>query len=283
MMQKFTKRRFLFALACALLLLILSLGTLWLIGRVGSTKVHTQTTPTRPASATANAYATATVLARPLFLDDFSNNKHGWSTDDVAGFTRTVQNNTLTLTDTNHTVLVESLPTNQSFKNFSLTTTFTLTQADEGDSVGLYLRGDSNLDHDYRINIFGNSTYSISKESLDADNNNVSTFLLPPTHSSFLNPIGQQNTLSVTMNDIEFTMQLNGHLVGSLTSADYKQGQIALFVSNSADSDSTTATFSSIAIFPVPEQLAIEHVSHSPRNTVRIPLVIQGNPYSVSG
>jgi hypothetical protein len=263
MMQKLMKRRrFLFVLVCALLLLLLSLGTFWVVGRVRSTKENTQTTPTRPASATANAHATATALARPLFVDYFTNNKHGWSTDDVAGFTRTVQDNMLTLTDTNHTVLVESLPTNLTFKNFSLTTTFTLTQAEENDSVGLYLRGDSNLDHDYRIDIFGNSTYAISKESLDVQNNNVSTFLIPPTTSSFLNPVGQQNTLAVTMNDIELTMQLNGHLVGSITDADYKQGQIALFVSNSANSASTTATFSSIAIYPLPEQLADMHPNH---------------------
>ena len=253
------RRRFLLALACALLLLMLSFGTLWVVTRVNSTKGNTQITPTRPVSATALAHATATALARPLFIDDFTNNKHGWSTDDVTGFTRSVQNNTLMLTDTNHTVLVESLPTNVTFKDFSLSTTFALTQADKNDSVGLYLRGDSNLDHDYRINIYGNSTYAISKESLDAQNNVVSTFLIPPTQTSFLNPIGQQNTLDVTMNDIELTMQLNGHLVGSVTDADYKQGQIALFVSNSPDSESTTATFSYIAIYPLPEQIAGIH------------------------
>lgn len=264
MIQKLMKRRrFLFVLACTLLLLMLSSGTLWFVTRVDNTKGKTQITPTRTIPATAYAHATATALATPLFIDDFTNNKHGWSTDDVAGFTRSVQNNTLSLTDTNHTVLVESLPTNVTFKNFSLTTTFALTQADEGDSVGLYLRGDSNLDHDYRIDIYGNSTYAISKESLDTQNNVMTTFLIPPTRTSFLNPIGQQNTIEVTMNDIELTMQLNGHLVGSVTDADYKQGQIALFVSNNPDSESTTATFSYITIYPLPEQVTTTHQNHS--------------------
>ena len=260
MIQKLMKRRrYVIALVCVLLLLILSSGIVWFVTRVNGTKGTTQTTPTRPVSATAYAHATATALATPLFIDDFTNNKHGWSTDDVAGFTRTVQNDTLTLTDTNHTVLVESLPTNVTFKDFSLTTTFSLTQAGEGDSVGLYVRGDSNLDHDYRINIYGNSTYAISKESLDTHNNVISTFLIPPTQTSFLNPIGQQNTINITMNDIELTMQLNGHLIGSITDADYKQGQIALFISNSPESESTTATFSYIAIYPLPEQAMETH------------------------
>ena len=260
MIQKLMKRRrYVIALVCVLLLLILSTGAVWFVTRVNGTKGIMQTTPTRPVPAAAYARATATALATPLFIDDFTNNKHGWSTDDVTGFTRSVQNNTLTLIDTNHTVLVESLPTNVTFKNFSLTATFTLTQADEHDSIGLYLRGDSNLDHDYRINIYGNSTYAMSKESLDTQNNVVTTFLIPPTHTSFLNPIGQQNMINVTMNDIELTMQLNGHLVGSVTDADYKQGQIALFVSNSPASESTTATFSYIAIYPLPEQAMESH------------------------
>lgn len=254
MIHTFKKRRKLFcAFACALLVIILSLGTLWLVTEMGNAKGHRQAQPTSSVSATADAHATATALARPLFIDDFTSNRNGWSTDDVPGYTRTVQNNMLTLTDTNHTVLVESLPASMTFKNFSLTTTFMLKQADENDSVGLYLRGDSNLDHDYRIDILGNNTYAISKESLDIHNNAISTYLIPPTTTSFLNPVGKQNTLAVTMNDSELTMQINGHLVGSVTDSDYTYGQIALFVSNSPTSDGATATFSSIAIYPVQE------------------------------
>ena len=260
MIQKFMKRRrFLLIFSCVLLLLILSADILWSMTHAESTGHNIPTSPTRLATATAYAHATATTLTQPLFIDDFANNKHGWSTDDVAGFTRDVQNGTLMLTNTNHTTLVESLPTNITFKNFALTTTFALTQANDDDSVGLYLRGDSNLDHDYRINIYGNATYAISKETLNGQNDVVSTFLIPPTQTSFLNPIGQQNTLAITMNGIELTMVLNGHLVGSITDDSYTHGQIALFVSNSPVSESTSATFSYISIYPLPEEIAEIH------------------------
>jgi hypothetical protein len=242
------KKRWLIII-CILLLVILCMGTSWLIIRAGTQTGKDQNSAHYNVSATAATHATATALAQPLFQDNFANNTHGWSTNNLSGYTRAIQNNQLLLTNTNHTVLVESLPTTTTFTNFSLTTTLTLAQADSADSVGLYLRGDSNLDHDYRIDIFGNTTYAVGKESLDTNNNVINTFLIPPTSSAFLHPVGQPNTLTVTMDGIQLTEEINGHLVASLTDSDYTHGQIALFVSNSDISESTTAAFSSITIY----------------------------------
>src|SRR6266852_1416867 len=77
---------------------------------------------------------TLSVTPTPLFFDDFIENSQDWA-----------------LSGPN---------------DFSLSVTFTLLKGDENDCVGLYLRGDSNLDHDYRIDIFGNNRFAINKELL---------------------------------------------------------------------------------------------------------------------
>ncbi|MBV9231869.1 MAG: DUF1080 domain-containing protein [Chloroflexi bacterium] len=191
---------------------------------------------------------------QPLFSDSFVDNSNGWYTSQEAGYTRTLSNGLLTLSGTNHTTLVESLPTSNTFNDFSITVTFTLLQADNHDSAGLYLRGDSNLDHDYRVDINGDNTYAISKESLDESHNLKTTPLVSPTHTPSLRPVGQQNTLTVMMKGSTLTMTLNGTQVKSVTDTDYTHGQIALFVDQGSTSTTVTATFSSIVIWPVPEE-----------------------------
>src|SRR5579863_4552843 len=61
---------------------------------------------------------------QPLFSDTFTDNTKGWYTGNVPGYIRIVSGSLLTLSDTNHKVLTESLPTNQTFSDFLLTTTF---------------------------------------------------------------------------------------------------------------------------------------------------------------
>ena len=253
------RRTILFDFLCVSLLIILSVSGLWILARLENAN---GTSPTPSANITpvpSSAHATATSLARPLFFDDFNDNAHGWTIGTVPGYTRTVQNHALTLTTTNHTTLIESIPTNMTFHNFSLTTTFALLQADKQDSVGLYLRGDSNLDHDYRIDLYGNNTYAISEESLDLHNNAISTFLVPPTSSPFLNSVGKHNVFAVTMSNIKLTLQINGHTVSSITNSDYINGQIALFVSNTLESPATTAAFSHLVIYPLSETAFSQH------------------------
>jgi hypothetical protein len=211
-------------------------------------------TPTPSPTLTPTPTITPTSTPQPLFSDNFADNSKGWYVSDVSGYTRTVSNNRLTLSATNHKILIESVPANQTFDNFTLTTTVTLLHADANDSVGLYMRGDSNLDHDYRIAISGNTMYSISKESLDANNEQVVSYLIPPTHSAALHPLGQANTLTVTMQGPALTLSINGTTVTSVIDTDYTHGQIALFVANGSTSDGVTAAFSSIEIDPPPDQ-----------------------------
>src|SRR3989441_1848651 len=160
--HKVVKVRLIGAIALLLIMVISSGIFFYVHGKSSSTVSPTvrKATPT----------PTPTVLStpQPLFFDDFADKSKGWYLGSASGYTRVIDNNTLTLADTNHSILTESLPTNTTFGDFMVTVSFTLLQANQDDSMGLYLRGDSNLDYDYRIDIYGNNTYAISKEFLDA-------------------------------------------------------------------------------------------------------------------
>lgn len=228
-----------------------------------STSTHSSISPTTAPSPTATATTSAasaitnevTPTPTPLFSDDFVDNTKGWYISNVAGYTRMLMVSGLELTDTNHKSLIESLPTTHSFDDFSLITTLTLEQGDKNDSVGIYLRGDSNLDHDYRINIFGDNTYSISKEYLDNNNAPQSLYLVPPTHLPQLKPLGAPNKVTIIMQGSLLQLLINDKYVNTLSDPDYTKGQIALFVTNGMTSQGVTAIFSSIEITSTPEQL----------------------------
>ena len=236
------RKRIAFTVFSLILLFIVVIGGIVVILNLNNKtpSLHAKQTPTSN---------TGTVI--PLFVDHFSDNSKGWSVGNVVGYTRTVRNSALLLADTRHNILVESVPTPRTFDDFSVTTTFTLLQADAHDSVGLYVRGDSNLDHDYRIDIFGNAQYAISKETLNAKNDLDQTYLVHPTYSSILEPIGQKNTLTVTMRGSAMVMQMNGKTMRKLSDTGYARGQIALFVSNGATSSGVKATFHELVIYPL--------------------------------
>lgn len=121
---------------------------------------------------------------------------------------------------------------------------FTVNQGDANDSVGLYLRGDGTLDHDYRIDINGNNTLDLAKEYLDAQQTGQTDLLAPPAHSEYLNPPGQSNTLTVFMIGPEITVEINDIVVMTATDPAYTNGQIALFVHHAATSPhGVTASF----------------------------------------
>ncbi|GAC1643074.1 MAG: hypothetical protein NVS4B12_06950 [Ktedonobacteraceae bacterium] len=232
------------------ILIVLVMGASFLALKFSNEKAHAPTFHAQ--TSTPIHLPTIQGTVQPLFSDRFLDNRKGWSVVNVPGYMRTLLDNTLTLSDSNHNVLVESVPTSTTFTNFSLTTTFTLVHADENDSVGLYLRGDSNLDHDYRVDIFGNNTYAISSEALDASNELVQTFLVQPTHTALLNAIGQKNRLSVIMKGPAMVVKINGKTVHSLKDTMYTHGQIALFVENGPTSSGVIAQFHDLLICPVP-------------------------------
>ncbi len=238
--------------------LVVSIITLLLVILTSVVLIFFYAAGNKPGQARGNATQTKTPIStgqsitQPLFSDDFGDPNKGWAVGSAYGYARVISNNTLTLANENHTILTESLPTDLTFSDFSLTVKFTLLQANEDDSVGLYLRGDTNLDHDYRIDFYGNTTYSISKEFLDNQHLPRQSYLQPPAATFSLRPTGKQNTVTVMMNGPAMVLTINGTVINTVTDDTYTSGQIALFVHNSPTSNEVEAAFSSVVVYPLP-------------------------------
>jgi hypothetical protein len=244
-----------------LLLLVIAGSILFAPNIKGDGKATSSHHPSQTATApiaTPTPTLTPTLTPTPLFFDDFLNGNAGWALsgpDDTSGYLRSMVNNQLVLSDTNHQILIESLPTGATFSDFSLTVTFTLLQGDANDSVGLYVRGDSNLDHDYRIELFGDNRFAIKKELLNPDKTARTDILAGPTPTSLLLPKNQPNTVTVIMKGPYMTLIINGTIITSLIDTDYTRGQIALFVNNGPTSNGVSAAFSSVQVDPAPTQV----------------------------
>ena len=194
--------------------------------------------------------------SQALFSDNFADNSKGWSTGTGSGYSSTIGNNEMRLSEANHKILEEAIPglnnTLATFTNFSVTTNFTLLKADQNDSVGLYMRGDNTLSHGYFVDIFGDNTYDIVQVFPESSKD---TFLISPTTSSAINPVGQQNKLTVVMKGSSIVLLINDKVVDSITDSNYTSGQIALFAENGRTSSGVNAVFNNIAVYPAPDKL----------------------------
>jgi hypothetical protein len=212
-------------------LLILSFSGLFFIqmskGK-GAQSTTSSETPT-PTPTPTSIYL-ETPPPQAVFYDTFKNNALGWSITSTEGYDRTVKPGKLTLTNTNPgTTLIESLPTNAIYGNFTVIVDLTILKADRNDSAGIYVRGDSNLDHDYRIDLNGDGSFDIAKEYIDSKNTLQTIFLDGPRDSSALNPRGARNTITVVMNGSQLQLFLNNVKVSTVADSDYTTGQVALF------------------------------------------------------
>lgn len=258
--QSTPRRRHMLAIASLAgimcLALLLTVGGLYLFPTGSQT--HNAPTPT-PTPSPSQAQLTATASAsRHLFIDDFTdkNTYKDWFTGSTQDYERQIGQQGLSLAALNHKVLIESLPPSRNFDDFQLTTEFTFQQGDTSDSIGIYLRGDGNLDHDYRIDIHGNTTYSIVKESWDAKSQSAhNDYLVPTKTSPHLHPMGSKNMLTVSLQGSSISLTLNGSQVEQIEDTSYTKGQIALFVHNGATSTQARALFSKVVVDPMPPLL----------------------------
>jgi hypothetical protein len=244
-------------LSTVLLVSVLVGASLFFLFRSGGNatgpKAHHETPTPTP-----TAIPTDPPPPQSLFFDTFAGNSQGWSvTNDPGntGYIRQIADKKLTLIDTNpKTTLIESLPTTQVFGDCMVTVNFTMVSADPGDSMGIYVRGDSNLDHDYRIELNSNNTFDIAREYLDYNQQPQSTILAGPSSSSAIHPRGQQNKMTVILKGPTIVLMINNKRVSTLTDTDYSSGQIALFARVSSTSSGVTATFSKVEVDPVRDQ-----------------------------
>lgn len=234
----------------AVVVLLIGGGLLFLSKTGGSTPTHVVNGTT----------STALPLPPALFSDNFANNSKGWLVGNGNGFSRTLGNHTLTLAENNQgRILPEGIPTTPTYTDFTVTATFTLPQGDQNDSAGLYMRGDSNLDHDYRLDINGDNTYAIAREFTDPDKTANQQFLVKPTTSPAIKPLGQQNTITVIMKGHQIVLLINSTVVVSVSDTNYMSGQIALYAAHGETSSGTKVSFTSIAVYPAPSQLPQGH------------------------
>ena len=240
-----------------IVLLILSVSSLFFIQiSKGKDSQLTTSIETPTPTPTPTSIYLETPPPQAVFYDTFKNNALGWSISSTAGYYRTVKPGKLTLTNTNQgTTLIESLPTNSIYDNFKVSVDLTVIKASGKDSIGIYIRGDSNLEHDYRIDLNGNGTFDIAKEYLDSRNNPQSIFLDGPRNSSALHPPGVQNTITVILNGSQLQLFLNNVKVGTVIDSDYMVGQVALFAHAGEDSQDVTVSFSRVEIDKLQENL----------------------------
>lgn len=214
--------------------------------------------PQKGITPTSSPTSTATLVIptpqQALFYDTFQDNRHNWTMSNSGGFVRTIENGRMTLSATKpDTTLVEGSPNYLRYTDFSLTVNFVFEQGDANDSVGVYLRGDTNLDHDYRIDINGDSTIDVAKEFLDNNTMPQSFFLYAPNRVAALHPMGQLNTLTVIMQGSSISVLINNTPVCQLLDSDYPSGQIALFAKHGATSPVVSAAFSLFEIDRIQE------------------------------
>lgn len=257
-------------LACVAVLLVALLGgsMFWLLSSKNSASGRSTAKATATATATTVPTWAPTEITPPaeaIFYDTFINNSHGWSLSGTAGLFRILVNNTLILVDTNPgTTLVESVPTSTNLDDYMISADFTINQGDASDSTGLYLRGDSILAHDYRVDINGNNTFDVAKESLDANQAVQTTMLVPPQHTSLLNPPGKQNTLTVIMIGHSLTVVINNFALTTINDPSYTSGQVALFARHGSSSSGVTVSYSRIEI----DRLASPFATPTPSPTL---------------
>ena len=251
--QSSKRSRLLLIAGIAILLMLVLGGSIFAISRSGATlKTH--------GTATATGFRmTPVVPPKPLFSDNFADNGKGWGIGSGKGFSISIGHNALSMTEANHRVLDIPLPGGNNapalFGDFSVTASFTLMKADANDSVGLYVRGAStngNFKQGYFVDIYGDNSYDIFKVFADASKD---TFLVDPTPSTFINPLGQQNKLTVEMKGAKMVVLINDKVLLSVSDKDYTSGQIALFVENGKSSSGVQANFSNVIVNPAPNQL----------------------------
>lgn len=248
-----------------ILLIALSISGLLVLFTKKGHVVKPITSTVTPTPTPTNIYL-ETPPPQAVFYDTFINNALAWGLSNTAGYIRTLADHKLTLTNTNpNTTLIESLPTNAIYDNYTVSVDLTIVKAGMNDSAGIYVRGDSNLDHDYRIEINSNNTFDIAKEYLDTQNNPYAVFLDGPRSSSALHSLGVQNTITVIMKGSQLMLYINDTVVSSITDSDYTTGQIALFAHTGETSNGVTVSFSKVEVDHPPDQLPSTFTPFNPR------------------
>lgn len=208
----------------------------------------------RPPTPTTSAYHIPE--GSPLFSDNFLSDAYGWNLDSSPGsYAVALANGALTLEVDQHKLLWELLPGQRTFGNFILTVNAVLTQGDQNDGYGVYIRGTSTVESDlatyYRFELYGDGSYAIFKGITGAQSLSTSTKIVNYTLSSAIQKQGKLNHIMIIAKGATLSFVVNGQLLTTIRDQSYTSGSVALFVSNLPQSKlGTQAQFSQLAIYP---------------------------------
>jgi hypothetical protein len=193
----------------------------------------------------------------PLISDSFLSDAYGWNLQSSPGkYAVTVGNGALTLEIDKQSLLWELVPGERSYSNFILTVNAVLSQGDQNNGYGVYIRGASNQESDlatyYRFELYGDGSYAIFKGTIDAGGKSTTTKIVDYTLSSAIQKQGKVNHIMITAKGAALSLAVNGQMLKAITDHSYASGSVALFVSNLPQAKpGAQAQFSQFAIYPV--------------------------------
>ena len=207
------------------------------------------------ANVTPVSVTTGAAKGTPLFADTFKNNASGWSLQaDPGKFSISLANGSLVIEDNSNELLWEPLPGNKTYGDFTLSVDAMLSQGDQTNGYGFYIRGSSVQNSEmatyYRFELYGDGSYAIFKGTVDANGNPTSAKLVNYTLSSAIQKQGIMNHISITAKGSSLSLTVNGQVVKTLTDTSYANGSIAPFVSNMQNAKpGAQAKFSNLMIY----------------------------------
>jgi hypothetical protein len=192
----------------------------------------------------------------PLFADTFVNDAFGWNLQSSPGsYQVTIGNGTLAIEVNKNKLLWEPLPGAISYSDFTLTVNAVLTQGDQNNGYGLYIRGTpgpgSDLDTYYRFELYGDASYAIFKGILDQNGGSLATKIVNYTLSSAIQKRGKLNHIMLIARGDALSFIVNGQLLKTFVDTSYASGAIALFASNLPGAPpGVQVQFSQLALYP---------------------------------
>jgi Domain of Unknown Function (DUF1080) len=192
----------------------------------------------------------------PLYADNFSSDANGWNLQSSPGNYRvTLGNGVLGLQVEKHNLLWEILPGERTFSNFTLMVQATLSQGDQNNGYGIFIRGSSNQRTDlatyYRFELYGDGSYAIFKGTSDTRGNFIATKMVDYTLNPAIKTRGEANQIIIIAKGAVLSFIVNGQLLKAIRDTSFSSGSIALFVSNLPQArPGAQAQFSQFAIYP---------------------------------
>ena len=201
--------------------------------------------------------AYSTPAGTPIFSDDFLSDVNGWNLRSSPGmYAVTLNQGKMAMEINQHKLLWELLPGESTYSDFIFSVNAVLSQGDQNNGYGVYIRGSANQSSDlatyYRFEIYGDGSYAIFKGTLAPNGYTLDSTIVDYTIGQSIQPHGKLNHVMIVAKGAALSFIVNGQLLKTIKDPSYKSGTLALFVSNLPQSTTgAQVQFSNLAIYPV--------------------------------